>query len=71
MITNPCNVPHKIEKKEQWVCHTLALPFTVLKSTLMQKKNYGNSNISPCKNLIFKKILSKETKILQDIITTL
>jgi hypothetical protein len=36
------------------VCHTLALPFT-LKSILMRKKNYGNSNISPCKNLIFKK----------------
>jgi len=47
MITNPCNVPHKIEKKEeQGACHTVALPFT-LKSTLMQKKNYGNSNISP------------------------
>jgi len=33
------------------VCHTVALPFP-LKS---QKKNYGNSNISPCKNIIFKK----------------
>jgi hypothetical protein len=28
-----------------------------LKSTLRQKKNYGNSNISPCKNIIFKKTL--------------
>jgi hypothetical protein len=36
------------------VCHTLALSFT-LKSILMQKKNYGNSNSSPCKNIIFKK----------------
>jgi hypothetical protein len=37
------------------VCQTAALPFT-LKSILSQKKNYGNSNISPCKNiLIFKK----------------
>jgi hypothetical protein len=36
------------------VCHTVALPFT-LKSTLREKKNYGNSNISPCKNIIFKK----------------
>jgi hypothetical protein len=36
------------------VCHTVALPFT-LKSTLREKKNYGNSNISPCKNTIFKK----------------
>jgi hypothetical protein len=24
---------------------------------LRQKKNYGNSNISPCKNTIFQKIL--------------
>jgi hypothetical protein len=32
----------------------MALPFT-LKSTLRQKKNYGNSNISPYKNIIFKK----------------
>ncbi len=36
------------------VRHTVALPFT-LKSILRQKKNYGNSNISPCKNIIFKK----------------
>ncbi len=33
----------------QGVCHTVPLPFTV-KSILMQKKNYENSNISPCKN---------------------
>ncbi len=33
----------------------MALPFT-LKSFLRQKKkNYGNSNISPCKNIIFKR----------------
>jgi predicted translin family RNA/ssDNA-binding protein len=36
-------------------CVTLwPLPFT-LKSILRQKKNYGNSNISQCKNIIFKK----------------
>ncbi len=35
------------------MCHTVAFPFT-LKSILRQKKNYGNSNISPCKNIIFK-----------------
>jgi hypothetical protein len=33
-----------------------------------QKKNYENSNISPCKNITFK-IPVKETKIFQDIIT--
>jgi hypothetical protein len=39
---------------KQGVCHTVALPFT-LKSILRQKKNYGNSNISPYKNIIFQK----------------
>jgi hypothetical protein len=37
-----------------------------------KKKNYENSNISPCKNIIFKKKKKnplKETKILQGIIT--
>jgi hypothetical protein len=38
------------------VCHTVALPFT-LKEYLMVKENYGNSNISSCKNIIFRKIL--------------
>jgi len=40
----------------QVVCQTMALTFT-LKSTFRRKKNYGNSNISPCKNIIIKKIL--------------
>jgi hypothetical protein len=30
----------------------MAMPFT-LKRILRQKKNYENSNISPCKNIIF------------------
>jgi len=42
------------QKRKQGVCHTLAYPFT-LKHILRQKKNYGNSNISPCKNTISKK----------------
>jgi hypothetical protein len=42
------------EKKKQGVCHIIALPFTK-KSIWRQKKNYGNSNISPFKNIIFKK----------------
>jgi hypothetical protein len=44
----------KQNKTKQWVCHTVALPFT-LKSIVRQKKNDGNSNASPCKNMIFKK----------------
>jgi hypothetical protein len=39
-------------KKTRGVSH-MTLPFT-FKSILMQKKNYGNSNISPCNNIIFK-----------------
>jgi hypothetical protein len=48
---------------KQGLCHNVALPFT-LKGILRPKKNYENSNISPWKNIIFKK-----SKILQDIIT--
>jgi hypothetical protein len=59
----PCDNTNK-----QGVCHTVASPFT-LKSILRQRKTYGNSNISPCKNIIFKKNPLQETKILQDIIT--
>jgi hypothetical protein len=40
------------------VCDTVALPFT-LERILRQKKNYGNSNISPSKNIIFKKITKR------------
>jgi len=46
------------------ICEALplgALSYTS-KTILRQKKNYGNSNISPCKNIIFRKILLKETK---------
>jgi hypothetical protein len=53
------------ENEKQGVYHAVALP-SALKIILWQKKNYGNSNISPCKNIILKSILSK---ILQDIIT--
>jgi hypothetical protein len=55
------------QKNNQGLFHTVTLPFT-LKGILRQKKNYGNSNISPCKNIIFKKS-SKRNQILQDIIT--
>jgi len=55
---------------KQGVCHNVVLPFTLKSILRRQKKNYGNSNISPCKNIIFKKKTPlKETKILQDIIT--
>jgi hypothetical protein len=33
------------------VSHYIALPFTLKSILTWQKKNYGNSNISPCKNV--------------------
>jgi hypothetical protein len=54
-ILGPVRVPKKYKEKQE-LCHIVPLPFT-LKSILRQKKNYGNSNISPCKNIIFPKIL--------------
>jgi hypothetical protein len=39
----------------------MALPFT-FKSILRQKKDYGNSTISPCKNIIFKKSSGRNPK---------
>jgi hypothetical protein len=56
-----------MENEEQGVCHIVALPFR-FKSILMQKKNYENSNISPCKKIIFKNPLT-QSEILQDITT--
>jgi hypothetical protein len=43
---------------QQGMCHTVAFPFTLKKKgILMQKKNYGNSNISPCKKYNLQNIL--------------
>jgi len=58
------------ENKTRGYVTTLALPFTFKKYILRQKKNYGNSNISPCKNLPnLQKIPLKETKNLENIRT--
>ncbi len=40
-----------LNAKKKGVCHIEALPFT-LNSILRKKKNYRNSNISSCKNII-------------------
>jgi hypothetical protein len=60
---------HKINIfKQQGVCHIVTLSFT-LKSVLCRKKNYGNSNSSPCKSSYnLQKNPQKEIKMLQDII---
>jgi hypothetical protein len=54
----------------QWSHFGLAI-FTLKNIILRHKKNYENSNISPCKKIYSSKNPLKETKILQDIIRTL
>jgi hypothetical protein len=45
------------------------LAIYIEKEFLRQNKNYGNSNISPCKDIIFqKKSSKKKPKIVRDII---
>jgi hypothetical protein len=41
-----------IKNNKEGVCHTVALPFALKSILIRQKKNDGNSNISPCKNII-------------------
>ncbi len=41
---------YNLHLHEQKLCRTMAL----LKNILRKKKNYGNSNISPCKNIVLK-----------------
>jgi hypothetical protein len=64
------NLPPSESPIQDWVV-ILNKGCGTLKTILRQKKNYGNSNISPCKNIIFKKypLKKKNPKILQDIIT--
>jgi len=45
--------PQKLGK--QGVRHIVALPFTLEERILRPKKSFKNSNVSPCKNTIFKK----------------
>jgi hypothetical protein len=56
-----CRASKKPTLIKQGVCHTAALPFT-LKKIFRAKKNYGNSNISPCKSIIFQKKSSKRNQ---------
>jgi hypothetical protein len=60
------NPPHlkklkrKRAPKKKKKTRGVALPFTLKKSIVRQKKNYGNSNISPRKNIIIFKKSSKK-----------
>jgi hypothetical protein len=47
---------------QQGVCHIGPLPFAFKSILMKKKKTYGNSNISPCKNIIFKKNPPKENQ---------
>jgi hypothetical protein len=53
------NNPHPsaltLHIQNKGVGHTVAAPFTIKSILRQKKKNYGNSNISPCKNILFKK----------------
>jgi hypothetical protein len=55
-------------KTRVFVSH-YGLAIYIKKYLKAKKRNYGNSNISPCKIIIFKRNPLKETKILQEIIT--
>jgi hypothetical protein len=46
-----------LPRKRLGVSHTVALAFAFKSFLRQKKKNYGNSNILPCKNIIFKKFL--------------
>ncbi len=58
----------KKKKKTRGVSHC-GLAIYIKKYLKAKEEYYENSNISPCKNISFKKNPLKETKILQDIIT--
>jgi hypothetical protein len=47
----------KKERKNKGYVTLWPLPFTLKCILIRQKKNYENSNISPCKKIIFAKIL--------------
>jgi len=52
---------HHQQQQQEGVCHIVGLPLTLKSIFRRQKKNYRNSNISPCKNIMFKKS-SKSSK---------
>jgi NAD dependent epimerase/dehydratase family enzyme len=49
------NTAQKMKKQGDRVSHLCGLAIYMKKYLNAKKKNYGNSNISPCKNIIFKK----------------
>ncbi len=55
-VTRAQNIATKTPKTTRGVSHC-GLAIYIKKVSEDKKKNYGNSNIWPCKNLIFKKIL--------------
>jgi hypothetical protein len=62
---HPMTHLEQIQQKQGGVSHC-GLSIYIKSYLKAKKKNYRNSNISPCKNIIFKQNHLKETKILQD-----
>jgi hypothetical protein len=57
----PCNWHLKVERPLNYIpCHLHEK--VILSRQKKKKKNYGNSNISPCKNIIFEKPLGNKPK---------
>jgi len=54
--------PAKKKTKTRGVLHCLLVIYIKNIYILRQKKNYENSNISPCKNIIFKKKSSERNQ---------
>jgi hypothetical protein len=68
MNQQACTPHHKVQdiaknvNKTRGVSHYGLAIYILKKSILRQKKNYGNSNISPCKKIVFKKSSKKKLK---------
>jgi hypothetical protein len=63
-----CVWPETLDKSKKQLTRGVSLCGLAIYIKKHLSKAIVNSNISPCKNIIFKKS-PKETKILQDIIT--
>jgi len=47
-LLGPC-----YEMAINWLFYLLGLAIYIFKNMLRQMKDYGNSNIAPCKNIVF------------------
>jgi hypothetical protein len=52
LVDNASSLDGVLNMMNKGCVHTVALPFALKKYLEGKRKNYGNSNISPCKNII-------------------